>query len=119
MTNPGPLSDRPRPIIACICSDFQQVAGGGFNLIRIYDSINVPRPEGFPTDQPLPVVVRAVTCWTEGIGQHTHQLRLLDQDAEPVVTSPQVSFTLPDFNERYWILDQIIIPVQHSTRYTV
>jgi hypothetical protein len=68
-----PLHDRPKVILACICSDFHEVSGGGFNLIRIYDSITVDRPTGVPPDIPLPLPIQAVTCWTEGVGEHVHQ----------------------------------------------
>lgn len=119
VTDPGPLSGRPKPILACICSDFQAVAGGGFNLIRIYDSVELARPDGLPPDTVLPFVVQAVTCWTEGIGAHRHQLRLLDEDGHLVAEAPLVSFTLTDFNVRHWVVDQIFLPVQRSTRYTV
>lgn len=114
------LQDLPRPIIACICSDFQTVdGGGGYNIIRIFDSISLQRPPNLPAEVPIPFVVKAVTCWTEGIGNHTHQLRLLDEDRRPLVEAPVVPFSLVNFAARHWMLDQIVIPLTRSTQFTV
>lgn len=119
VAQPRPLQGQPKVILACICADFHAAGGGGFNIIRVYDSLGLQRPPQLPPEVPVPVMVQAVTCWTEGIGEHTHQLRILDEDAQPVFAAPPVTMALADFSRRHWILDRIILQVMKTTNYAV
>lgn len=115
----GPLSDRPKVVVACMCADFQVIEGGGFNIIRIYDSLDIQRPSGIPPEMAVPIAVHAVTCWTEGLGQHVHQLRVLDEDANQVYLAPPVTISLADFGARHWILDRVLLLITKATRYAI
>ena len=97
----------PVPIVFTVCQGIQQVVGGTFNVLSIFDRLTLPMlPDGTP---PQSVRLQVLTVWTGGRGAFEQVLRVLDSDGREIFGG-RTPYTLAGTSHRHYIVALIDLP---------
>ena len=106
MLSPGPLH-LPVPIVFTACQGVQQITGGSFNILSIYDRLTIAvLPDGTP---PETVRIQVVTVWTGGQGDFEQILRLRTVDGAQA-SELRTPFHLNGTSARHYVVSLWEIP---------
>jgi hypothetical protein len=113
---PESFMNLPVPIVFTVCRAVQQVTDGTFNILSVYDRLNVyVMPDGTRADT---VTLQVVTVWTGGQGSFRQLLNVLNDDGAPVVPEQATAFTLASTSSRHYNVGLIVIPAKEGV-YTI
>ncbi len=98
---------RPVPIVFTVCKGVQQIVDGTFNVLSVFDRVNLYRmPDG---TVPETVTLPTVTVWTGGQGDFKQILRILNPDGNEIL-SQETEFQLKSTSQRHYIVSVVSIP---------
>lgn len=99
---------KPELQYSILCDDVRQEGNGKFIFIGAFNTIASPK---FPVTH---VVLHIANQWCVGEGEFRQQSRIVDPDNRQIVTSPEVKFTLKDYDASH-----IVISRFHNVQFSI
>ncbi len=97
---------KPELQYSILCDDVRQEGNGKFIFLGAFNTIASPQ---FPV---IHQVLHIANQWCVGEGKFRQQSRVVDPDNKALVTSPEITFTLKDYDASH-----IVISRFHSVQF--
>lgn len=98
---------QPVPIVFTVCKGVQQITDGTFNVLSVFDRVNLYRmPDG---STPQTVTLPTLTVWTGAQGDFRQILRVLDADGNEIL-SQETDFKLNSTSHRHYVVSVMSMP---------
>ena len=91
---------KPELQYSILCDDVRQEKNGKFMFVGAFNVIAVPK---FPVVYPVFFIANQ---WCAGDGKFKEQSRMVNEDNQSVVASPEVLFSLKDFNSSHFVISR-------------
>ena len=91
---------KPELQYSILCDDVRQEKNGKFIFIGAFNMIAVPK---FPV---VHSVFHIVNQWRSGEGEFREASRIVNEENQTVVASPEVSFRLKDFFDSHFVISR-------------
>ncbi len=91
---------KPELQYSILCDDVRQEKNGKFMFLGAF---NVIAAQKFPMSY---CAFHIANQWCNGAGQFKEQSRVVDEDNRVIITSPEVFFTLKDFDSSHFVISR-------------